>query len=201
MKLVVIDFDSTLIKNETIDEIAKEAKKEKEIKKITKLAMEGKLDYKESLKERIKILKGLEKEKIENAIKRLELTEGARETIEELKKRGYKIAVVSGGFDIAIKKFKDLGIDYIFANQLIFNNGKLEDVREIVIDKGEIIDKLKDILKIDKKDIIVVGDGANDIGMFKKAGLRIAFCAKPILKKEADICIEKRDLREILKYL
>ncbi|WP_423792043.1 phosphoserine phosphatase SerB [Methanocaldococcus indicus] len=200
-KLIVIDFDSTLVNNETIDELAKEANKEKEIKEITKLAMNGKIDYRDSLIKRVELIKGLDLEKVNRAISRITLTKGAEDAIKELKKRGYIVAVVSGGFDIAIKKFKDLGIDYIIANELILKDNKVVGVKEKVIDKGKIIDKLMKKEKIDKDNIVVVGDGANDLSMFKKAGLRIAFCAKPILKKEADIIIENRDLREILKYV
>lgn len=200
-KLIVIDFDSTLVNNETIDELAKEANKEKEIKEITKLAMNGKIDYRDSLIKRVELIKGLDLEKVNRAISRITLTKGAEDAIKELKKRGYIVAVVSGGFDIAIKKFKDLGIDYIIANELILKDNKVVGVKEKVIDKGKIIDELMKKEKIDKDNIVVVGDGANDLSMFKKAGLRIAFCAKPILKKEADIIIENRDLREILKYV
>ncbi|ENN95650.1 phosphoserine phosphatase SerB [Methanocaldococcus villosus KIN24-T80] len=204
-KLVVFDFDSTLIENETIDELAKEANKEEEIKEITKKAMNGEIDFKEALKKRVSLLKGLPIEKVENAINRLKLTNGAEETIKELKNRGYKVAVVSGGFDIAINKFKYLDFDYIFANKLIFKDNKLTgEVIGKVLDntsKGKIIEEVAKKENIPLKNIIVVADGANDVSMFEKAGLKIAFCAKPILKKKADVIIEKRDLREVLKFI
>ncbi|ADG13403.1 phosphoserine phosphatase SerB [Methanocaldococcus infernus] len=202
-KIIFFDFDSTLINNETIDELAKEAGVEREVKEITKKAMRGEIDFKEALKERVKLLKGLPLEKVNEAIERLTLTEGAEETIKELKKKGYIVAVISGGFDIALNKFKDkLNIDYSFGNTLIVKDNKLTgEVEEKVIDKGEVVENLVKELKIPKENIVVVGDGANDIAMFEKAGLRIAFCAKPILKEKADICIEKRDLKEILKYV
>ena len=205
-KLILFDFDSTLVNNETIDEIAKEAGVEEEVKKITKEAMEGKLNFEQSLKRRVKLLKDLPIEKVEKAINRITPTEGAEETIKELKNRGYVVAVVSGGFDIAVNKIKEkLGLDYAFANRLIVKDGKLtgEVEGEVLKEnaKGEILEKIAKIEGIKLEDTVVVGDGANDISMFKKAGLKIAFCAKPILKEKADICIEKRDLREILKYV
>ncbi|WP_456471923.1 phosphoserine phosphatase SerB [Methanocaldococcus sp.] len=202
-KLIFFDFDSTLVNNETIDELAKEAGVEKKVKEITKKAMNGEIDFKKALEERVKLLKDLPIEKVNKAIDRITLTEGAKETIEELKRRGYLVAVISGGFDIAVDKFKDkLNIDYAFSNTLIIKDNKLTgEVVENVIDKGEVVENLAKKLNIPLKNVIVVGDGANDISMFEKAGLRIAFCAKPILKEKADICIEKRDLREVLKVL
>ncbi|WP_456373890.1 phosphoserine phosphatase SerB [Methanocaldococcus sp.] len=205
-KLILFDFDSTLVNNETIDEIAKEAGVEEEVKKITKEAMEGKLNFEQSLRKRVSLLKDLPLEKVEKAIERITLTEGAEETIKELKKRGYIIGVVSGGFDIAVNKIKEkLGLDYAFANRLIVKYGKLTgEVEGDVLkedSKGEILEKIAKIEGIKLEDTVVVGDGANDISMFKKAGLKIAFCAKPILKEKANICIEKRDLREILKHV
>ncbi|ACX73531.1 phosphoserine phosphatase SerB [Methanocaldococcus vulcanius M7] len=205
-KLILFDFDSTLVNNETIDEIAKEAGVEEEVKKITKEAMEGKLNFEQSLKKRVNLLKDLPVEKVENAMKRITLTEGAEETIKELKNRGYIVAVVSGGFDIAVNRIKEkLGLDYAFANRLIVKDGKLtgEVEGEVLKEdaKGEILQKIAEIEGIKLEDTVVVGDGANDISMFKKAGFKIAFCAKPVLKEKADVCVEKRDLREILKYL
>ncbi|WP_292459783.1 phosphoserine phosphatase SerB [Methanothermococcus sp.] len=204
-KLILFDLDSTLINCETIDEIAKVAGVEDEVKKITKDAMNGKLEFGEALKKRVSLLKGLPMEKIMNLVSNLELTKGAEETIKELKKRGYITGVVSGGFTIATNRIKDiLGLDYAYSNELITKEGKLtgEVIGPIMSShaKGDILEEIAKKEGIDLKDTVVVGDGANDISMFKKAGFKIAFCAKDILKKNADICIDKKDLREILKY-
>jgi phosphoserine phosphatase len=205
-KLILFDLDSTLIKEETIDEIATLAGVEKEVKEITKEAMNGKLNFGQSLKKRVSLVKGLPIEKVKELVLRLRLTEGAEETIKELKKRGYIVGVVSGGFTVATDRIKDiLGLDYAYSNELIENGGVLTgEVRGPIMDenaKGKILEEIAKKEGIDLKDTVVVGDGANDISMFKKAGLKIAFCAKDILKKNADVVIEKRDLREILKYV
>ena len=205
-KLILFDLDSTLIKEETIDEIATLAGVEKEVKEITKEAMNGKLNFGQSLKKRVSLVKGLPIEKVKKLVLRLRLTEGAEETIKELKKRGYIVGVVSGGFTVATDRIKDiLGLDYAYSNELIENGGVLTgEVRGPIMDenaKGKILEEIAKKEGIDLKDTVVVGDGANDISMFKKAGLKIAFCAKDILKKNADVVIEKRDLREILKYV
>ena len=205
-KLILFDLDSTLIKEETIDEIASLAGVEEEVKEITKEAMNGKLNFGQSLKKRVSLVKGLPIEKVKELVLRLRLTEGAEETIKELKKRGYIVGVVSGGFTVATDRIKDiLGLDYAYSNELIENDGILTgEVRGPIMDedaKGKILEEIAKKEGIDLKDTVVVGDGANDISMFKKAGLKIAFCAKDILKKNADVAIEKRDLREILKYV
>ena len=205
-KLILFDLDSTLIKEETIDEIATLAGVEKEVKEITKEAMNGKLNFGQSLKKRVSLVKGLPIEKVKELVLRLRLTEGAEETIKELKKRGYIVGVVSGGFTVATDRIKDiLGLDYAYSNELIENDGILTgEVRGPIMDedaKGKILEEIAKKEGIDLKDTVVVGDGANDISMFKKAGLKIAFCAKDVLKKNADVAIEKRDLREILKYV
>ncbi|EHP88809.1 phosphoserine phosphatase SerB [Methanotorris formicicus] len=205
-KIVLFDFDSTLVDCETIDEIAKEAGVEEEVKKITKEAMEGKLNFEQSLRKRVSLLKGLPVEKVEKAVSNIKLMNGAEETIKELKKKGYVVGVVSGGFDIAVKRIKEkLELDYAYANELIENDGILTgEVRGPVMSetaKGDILEEIARKEGVDLKDTIAVGDGANDISMFNKAGLKIAFCAKEILKEKADICIEKKDLREILKHV
>ena len=205
-KLILFDLDSTLIKEETIDEIAALAGVEEEVKEITREAMNGKLNFGQSLEKRVSLVKGLPMEKVKELVSRLRLTEGAEETIKELKKRGYIVGVVSGGFTVATDRIKDiLGLDYAYSNELIENDGILTgEVRGPIMDenaKGKILEEIAKKEGIDLKDTVVVGDGANDISMFKKAGLKIAFCAKDILKKNADVAIEKRDLREILRYV
>jgi len=204
--LVIFDLDSTLIEKETIDELAKLAGVEDEVMRITKEAMNGKMDFEGSLKRRVALLKGLPIEKVKELISRLKLTKGAKETIGELKNRGYIVGVISGGFTIVTDKVKrDLDLDYAYSNELVIREGKLTgEVEGRVMSpssKGDILEEIAKKEKIDLKDSFVVGDGANDISMFKRAGFKIAFCAKDVLKKNADISIDKRDLREILKYI
>ena len=204
--LVLFDLDSTLIEEETIDELAKLAGVEEDVKRITKDAMNGKIDFEESLRKRVALLKGLPIDSVKGLIPKLRLTKGAKETIEELKNRGYVVGVVSGGFTIVTEKIKkDLNLDYAYSNELVVKDGKLTgEVRGRVMSstaKGDILEEIAKRENIDLKDTVVVGDGANDISMFKRAGFGIAFCAKEILKKNADVSIERRDLREILKYV
>ena len=125
-KIILFDFDSTLVDCETIDEIAKEAGVEEEVKKITKEAMEGKLNFEQSLRRRVSLLKGLPVEKVKRAVSKIKLMTGAEETVKELKKKGYVVGVVSGGFDIAVERIKEkLELDYAYANKLIENGGIL----------------------------------------------------------------------------
>ena len=204
--IVLFDLDSTLIEEETIDELAKLAGVEEEVKRITRDAMEGKIDFEESLRRRVALLKGLPIESVKKLVSRLRLTKGARETVEELKNRGYVVGVISGGFTIVTDRIKrDLNLDYAYSNELVVRDGRLTgEVRGRVMSstaKGDILEEIARREGVELKDTVVVGDGANDIGMFKRAGFRIAFCAKDILKKNADVVIDKRDLREILKYI
>jgi len=204
--IVLFDLDSTLIEEETIDELAKLAGVEEEVKRITRDAMEGKIDFEESLRRRVALLKGLPIESVKKLVSRLRLTKGARETVEELKNRGYVVGVISGGFTIVTDRIKrDLNLDYAYSNELVVRDGRLTgEVRGRVMSstaKGDILEEIARREGVELKDTVVVGDGANDIGMFKRAGFRIAFCAKEILKKNADVVIDKRDLREILRYI
>ncbi len=204
-KLILFDLDSTLINEETIDEIATLAGVNKEVSKITKDAMNGELNFEQSLKKRVSLIKGLSMKDVEKLVSKFQLTEGTEETIKELKKRGYIVGVVSGGFTVATDMIKKiLNLDYAYSNELIEDEGILTGkVKGPIMDedsKGKILEEIAKKENIDLKDTVVVGDGANDISMFKKAGLRIAFCAKDVLKKNADVIIEKRDLREVLKY-
>ncbi len=206
MKLVVFDLDSTLIDAEGIDEIAKLAGKEEEIRKITKKAMEGEIPFNEALKKRVKLLKGLEIEKVEEVANSLPLMKGAKETIEELRKHGIKTGVVSGGFDIVVNKIKnELGLDYAISNKLIVENGKLtgEVVGPIVDEesKGEALEEIAEKVGVDLSEVVAVGDGANDISMFRRAGLAIAFNSKPKVSSAADVVVLEKDLREILPHI
>ncbi len=206
MKLAVFDFDSTLMEGETLDFIAREYNIEPLMKQITASAMEGKTDFFESLTKRVALLKGAKEEKVKEICKNLPYTKGAKETITELKKLGYKVVCFSGGYDIAtIPAQSVLGYDAQFSNILHFKNGELTGLLggEMMFSdsKGKMLKRLQSLMNIPEQDTIVVGDGANDLSMFKYAEMRVAFCAKPILKEHANIIIENRDLTGILRYL
>ncbi len=203
MKLCVFDFDSTLMDGETIDFLADELGFKDKVSTITKKAMAGELDFFESLIQRVALLKGLKKEKVDEICRHLPYTKGAKESIKELKQRGYKVVVFSGGFRNATDYAKDiLGYDASFSNILHDKNGVLTGLvggdMMFGFSKGDMLKRLQNILQISPKDCMVVGDGANDISMFKYANIKVAFCANEILKKEATHIIDEKDLRKIL---
>ncbi len=205
-KLAIFDFDSTLMDGETIDFLAEPLGLKDKVAVITEMAMRGELDFFESLVMRVKLLEGLEEKKVDEICHNLPFMPGAEETIKALKKENYKIAVFSGGFKNATSYAKEkLGFDADFSNTLHSKNGLLTGLvgGEMMFSnsKGEMLKKLQVILNIDKKNTLVVGDGANDLSMFKYAGKKIAFCAKEVLKKEADFIIEKKDLTKVLEFI
>jgi len=206
MKLCVFDFDSTLMDGETIDFFASKVGVEEEVSKITELAMQGKLDFFESLITRVKLLKGLDAKVVDEVCKNLPYMNGAKEAIAGLKAKGYKVAVFSGGFRNATGYAKDiLGYDIDFANVLHVKDGKLTGLvgGDMMFDfsKGDMIQRLQKFLGVSKANTIAVGDGANDRSMFAHADLKVAFCAKEILKKEANIIIDKKDMRQLLELI
>lgn len=206
MKLAVFDFDSTLMDGETIDFFAAELGLEEKVAAITEKAMQGELDFFESLITRVNLLQGLEYEKVLHIGKNLPLMPGAYETIKKLQEKGYKTVCFSGGFRVGTEPAKEkLGLDGDFSNILHHKDGKLTGLvgGEMMFDysKGDMIQRLQRLLNIDRANTLVVGDGANDRSMFKFADTRIAFCAKEILKKEANIIIDQKDLTLILDHL
>ena len=203
MKLAVFDFDSTLMDGETLDIIARETNFAKEISEITARGMRGEIDFFESLEMRVALLKGIKLETVNEICSSLPVMNGAKETIQELHKKGYKCVCFSGGFKNATTLFADkLNLDGEFAN--IFHvkdnvlTGKVGGEMMFSSSKGEMLVRLQKLLNISYDDTLVVGDGANDLSMFKYAKKKAAFCAKEVLKKEANIVIEKKDLTLIL---
>lgn len=205
-KLIVFDMDSTLVDEETIDEIAKIAGVGEQVKKITARAMNGEIDFVEAVRERVKLLKGLEVKHLEEIAKNMHLTPGAEELTRSLKSMGYKIVLISGGFTYFTDRLKEkLDLDYAFGNKLIIKNGVLTgEVEEPIIDgekKADIIHWISEIEGISKDEIVAVGDGANDQFMLGKVGLGIAFNAKQVLKQVADGVIAQKNLLSILYAL
>ena len=205
-KLAVFDFDSTLMDGETIDFLADELGIKEQVATITKQAMEGELDFFESLTTRVKLLEGLDYNKAVEICKNLPLMPGATEIIKELQEYGYKTVCFSGGFRIGTEPAKEkLGLDADFANILHQKDGKLTGLvgGDMMFDfsKGDMIQRVQRLLDVTREDTIVIGDGANDRSMFKFASKRVAFCAHDILKKEANIIIEEKDLTKILEHI
>ncbi len=205
-RLLLMDMDSTLIQEEVIDELAKEAGKEKEVKEITYRAMKGDYTFKKALIERVSLLKGLPYERLEKVLRRLHLMEGAEEMVRILKDFGIRIALVSGGFQYFVDYFKKkLSLDYAFANLLEVEDGYLTGriVGEIIDGrrKREILEELAQKEKIPLSQTVAIGDGANDIQMLERAGLGIAFNAKPVVEKKASGLLRRKNLKPILYLL
>lgn len=206
MKLAVFDFDSTLMDGETIDFLAKPLGLEKEVATITEKAMAGELDFFESLVQRVSFLKGLEYKKAVEICKDLPLMPGAYELIKELKKQNYKVVCFSGGFRIGTTPAKEkLGIDADFSNILHEKDGVLTGLvggdMMFGFSKGDMIQRVQSLLNVTKENTLVAGDGANDVSMFPYAAKKVAFCAKDILKKEANIIVDEKDLTKILEHI
>lgn len=206
MKLAVFDFDSTLMDGETLDIIAKETDYYEEIKEITAKGMRGELDFFESLTSRVALLEGMKLKKVNEICESLPIMNGAKETIKELKKKNYKCVCFSGGFKNATSIFVErLGLDGEFSNIFHAKNdiltGKVGGEMMFADSKGNMLLTLQKLLGISYENTLAIGDGANDLSMFKYAKNRVAFCSKEILKKEANIIINEKDLRLIIEKI
>jgi len=202
-RLVCFDMDSTLIEAEVIDELAKAAGVGEQVAQITEAAMRGELDFTESFSRRMALLKGLDESVLADIAEKLPVTEGAERLISTLSKFGYKTAILSGGFNYFGRYLqKKLGIDYVYANELEIENGKVTgNVSGVVVDgarKAELLRELAEREQLSLEQVIAVGDGANDLPMLSIAGLGIAFRAKPLVKASAKQSISNLGLDGIL---
>jgi phosphoserine phosphatase len=202
-RLVCFDMDSTLIQTEVIDQLAYRAGVGEAVSRITESAMRGEIDFAESFKQRIGLLKGLDEKVMIEIAENLPLTEGAERLFRTLKKYGFKTAILSGGFTYFGKHLQNkLEIDYVFANQLEISNGKLTGnyLGEIIdgAKKAELLRKIAFKEDIHLEQTVAIGDGSNDLPMLNIAGLGIAFHAKPVVKKNAQHAISTTGLDAIL---
>lgn len=204
--LLVMDVDSTLIQEEVIDLLGEEAGIGEQVAQITEKAMRGEIDFEGALRERVSLLKGLPTTVFDKVLDRVHFTPGAEKLIQDLKEKGFKIGVVSGGFhEIVDILAEQVGLDYVQANRLEVENGILTG--QVV---GEIVTKdvkKNNLLKWAKenglgiKNTVAMGDGANDLPMIEAAGVGIAFNAKPIVREQAPYQINEPDLYKAMKII
>ena len=204
--LCVLDVDGTLIEEEVIDLLGKEAECEEEVALLTAQAMRGELDFEESLRKRVSLLQGLSVDKFEHLYTQVHFSKNAQEFVKILQKHDIEVGLVSGGFIPIVERLaKDLGISLFAANQLEIRDGHLTGnlvgpiiSREV---KKETLVRWADELEVPIDRTIAIGDGANDLAMLKRAGIGIGFCAKEIVKEEIPLQIEDRDLTQVLNLI
>jgi phosphoserine phosphatase len=205
-KLIVFDMDSTLIQHEVIVEMAKVHGIGEQVKVITERAMNGELNFDEALRERVALLEGLKRKSMEEIMNHLKLSPGVEKLISVVKSRGYKTAIVSGGFKFFADNFKNkLGMDYAFANDLEWDKDVLTGkVKGEIINarrKAELIEELAQKENISLEQVVAVGDGANDLPMLAKAGLGIAYHAKEKVRKESKHQLSHGTMATLLYFL
>lgn len=201
--LVIFDVEGVLYDEEYLPILAEKLNKESEIWEITKQGIQGKINWEDGLKTRVAALKGLDEKICQEVSDSLPIMTGAKEACRALKEAGWKIMAVSGGFTLMMGRLKEeLGLDYVYCNELLFKDGKLDGVK-INVDS----DKAKSaIIKVQewgekKEDIVCVVDGANDVKLFDICGLGIAYRAQDVVKDLATTTLEVKDLSKILDII
>lgn len=204
--LCVMDVDGTLILEEVIDLLGREAGREAEIAQLTSQAMRGELNFETSLRDRVFLLEGLPISVFDTVFNSIHLSPNAQEFISILQRNAILVGMVSGGFSPIVERLaKSLGIAYFSANQLEVKGGFLtgELVGQIISPqvKKDTLEQWRKELQLPRERTVAIGDGANDLLMLKSAGLGIAFCAKEVLKKEIPNHVDKRDFLEVLPLI
>jgi phosphoserine phosphatase len=202
-RLFAFDMDSTLIQGEVIDELAKMAGVADQVVRITESAMRGEIEFQESFRRRVALLKGLPEARVRELIGRIPLAEGAERLISTLKTLGYKTAILSGGFTFFARCLQErFGIDYVHANELEFANGEVTgEVTGQIVDgarKAALLEEIARQERISLEQVVAVGDGANDLPMLNLAGMGIAFRAKPLVRQSADHSLTQLGLDGLL---
>lgn len=205
-RLVVFDMDSTLTQGEVIDELAELVGKKAEVSDLTKRAMNGEMDFQESLIRRVALLRGLSRKDLDYVAANMKLTPGASMLVKVLKHLGYRIAIISGGFSYFVDRLKnDLGIHYAYSNSLEMDGDTLTGrLQGLIVDgrrKADLLDLLSQQEGVSLDQVIAIGDGANDIMMLKKAGLGIAFNPKAFTKAIVGTSVTNKSMESILYLL
>lgn len=204
--LVVLDADSTLIREEAIELLAEVAGSLEHVTEITERAMRGELDFAESLRERVATLAGLDVDVLASARERMTPTDGVHELVDRVHAAGGLVGVVSGGFHELLDPLAErLGLDFCRANRLEVSDGRLTGrVDGPIVDaaaKARALDEWASASGIPRSHTVAVGDGANDLEMLGRAALGVAFCAKPVVREQADVAIDNPDLSAVLALL
>lgn len=198
--LAIFDVEGVLLDAEFLPILAEKINKQDEIWDITRKGIEGVINWEEGLKKRIEILRGISYEMCKEVSDSLKIMTGAKEACNALKAAGWRLMAISGGFSIMTDRLREeLGLDHVFSNELVFNNGKLDGVKiHVNSDKAKsAIMKIKE-WKEEKNNIVAVVDGANDIKLFDICGLGVAFRAQDIVKDLATVTIEEKDLSKLI---
>lgn len=202
-KVAIFDIESVLLDAEFLPLLAKRVGKEKFVHEITLKGIRGEIRWEDGLHQRIKALKGVKREIAAEVAESMPYMKGAREVCGELKRRGYVLIGVTGGFTIFADRVKrELGLDHLFANQLAFNDGELVGVEPLKVKSNSVdgLEKLLVKLGVKKDDVVTVVDGANDMKLFRYASIRIAFNAQPIVKELSNVIVDEKDLTKTLEY-
>ncbi len=198
--LAIFDVEGVLLDAEFLPILAEKINKQDEIWAITRQGIEGKINWEDGLRRRIDLLKGIDYDTCKQVSDSLKIMTGAKEACKALKAAGWKIMAVSGGFTLMTDRLKDeLDIDYVFSNELLFKDGKLDGVTiEVDSDKAKSANIKINEWKEKKENIVVVVDGANDVKLFNICGLGIAFRAQDMVKELATVTLEEKDLSKII---
>ena len=202
--LIIFDIEGVLVDGEFLPELARKIGKEKEVMEITLKGIRGEIKWEEGFKERIKILKGIRYKDALEVASSMQLMKNAEEAIgRKLKDLGSILIGVTGGFSILANRVKrQLKLDYVFSNEMIFDDGKLTGIKmNVNSDKALALDEIIKRLGVKKRDTIAVIDGANDLKLFDLARLKIAFNAQEIVKRRADVVIDEKDLMKLIPII
>ncbi len=201
--LAIFDVEGVLFDAEYLPILAEKINKEKEIWEITRKGIQGLINWEEGLRTRVDALKGLDYDVCKQVADDLPIMTGAKETCRVLKAAGWKLLAVSGGFTIMTDRLKEeLQLDYVFSNELVFKNGKLDGVQiHVTSDKAKSAKIKIDEWKEKKENIVVTVDGANDMTLFNICGLGVAFRAQDIVKEKANVTIEEKNLTHLIDII